>query len=408
MATKFEYRAKDSDGKVKKGTIEAPTQTAAATALRGKGLSPLSLSETVAASSGLKKEIKIPGLTDRVKAKDVAIFSRQFATMINAGLSLLRSLSILSAQTENKTLSDIIDLVKADVERGTSLSAAMEQHPKAFNQLYTAMVKAGEVGGVLDDTLLRLADTLESQVALRSKIKSAMMYPIAVFGLVIFIVAAMIIFVVPMFEALYADLGGELPAATKFLLFLSKLVTTYWWAVIIVTVGSLVAFKRWIATTGGRATFDAIKLKLPIFGNLIHKTAIARFSHTLAALTKTGVPILQAMDIVSDTAGNAVVARAVQDVKASVAEGESIAAPLKDHPVFPPMVVQMIAVGEETGALDTMLEKVGDFYDSEVEAMVEGLTSLIEPLLIVVLGATVGGMLIALYMPMFNIVNLVQ
>lgn len=408
MATTFEYRAKDSDGKVKKGTIEAQTQTAAATALRGKGLSPLSLSETAAANSGLKKEIKIPGLTDRVGGKDVAIFSRQFATMINAGLSLLRSLSILSDQTENKALSDIIDLVKADVERGTSLSAAMEQHPKAFNQLYTAMVKAGEVGGVLDDTLLRLADTLEAQVALRSKIKSAMMYPIAVFGLVIFIVAAMIIFVVPMFEALYADLGGELPGATKFLLLLSKLVTTYWWAVIIVSVGSLVSFKKWIATTGGRSTFDALKLKLPIFGNLIHKTAIARFSHTLAALTKTGVPILQAMDIVSDTAGNAVVARAVQDVKASVAEGESIAAPLKDHPVFPPMVVQMIAVGEETGALDTMLEKVGDFYDSEVEAMVEGLTSLIEPLLIVVLGATVGGMLIALYMPMFNIVNLVQ
>ncbi len=408
MATTFEYRAKDSDGKVKKGTIEASTQTAAATALRGKGLSPLSLSETAAANSGLKKEIKIPGLTDRVKAKEVAIFSRQFATMINAGLSLLRSLSILSDQTESKALADIIDLVKADVERGTSLSAAMEQHPKAFNQLYTAMVKAGEVGGVLDDTLLRLADTLEAQVALRSKIKSAMMYPIAVFGLVIFIVAAMIIFVVPMFEALYADLGGELPGATKFLLLLSKLVTTYWWAVIIVSVGSLVSFKRWIATTGGRSTFDAIKLKVPIFGNLIHKTAIARFSHTLAALTKTGVPILQAMDIVSDTAGNAVVARAVQDVKASVAEGESIAAPLRDHPVFPPMVVQMIAVGEETGALDTMLEKVGDFYDSEVESMVEGLTSLIEPLLIVVLGATVGGMLIALYMPMFNIVNLVQ
>ena len=408
MATTFEYRAKDSDGKVKKGTIDASTQTAAATALRGKGLSPLSLSETAPANSGLKKEIKIPGLTDRVKAKDVAIFSRQFATMINAGLSLLRSLSILSDQTENKALSEIIDLVKADVERGTSLSAAMEQHPKAFNQLYTAMVKAGEVGGVLDDTLLRLADTLEAQVALRSKIKSAMMYPIAVFGLVIFIVAAMIIFVVPMFEALYADLGGELPGATKFLLLLSKIVTTYWWAVIIISVSSLVAFKRWIATTGGRSTFDAIKLKLPIFGNLIHKTAIARFSHTLAALTKTGVPILQAMDIVSDTAGNAVVARAVQDVKASVAEGESIAAPLRDHPVFPPMVVQMIAVGEETGALDTMLEKVGDFYDSEVESMVEGLTSLIEPLLIVVLGATVGGMLIALYMPMFNIGNLVQ
>ncbi len=408
MATTFEYRAKDADGKLKKGTIDAASQSAAASALRGKGLNPMSLSEQANANAGLKKEIKIPGFSDRVKAKEVAIFSRQFATMINAGLSLLRSLSILADQTESKALVVIINAVKADVERGTSLSAAMEQHPRAFNQLYTAMVRAGEVGGVLDDTLLRLADTLEAQVALRSKIKSAMMYPMAVFGLVIFIVAAMIIFVVPMFEALYADLGGELPGATKFLLLISKIVTTYWWAVIIISVGSFVGFKKWIATKAGRSTFDAIKLKLPIFGNLIHKTAIARFSHTLAALTKTGVPILQAMDIVSDTAGNAVVARAVQDVKASVAEGESISAPLNNHPVFPAMVVQMIAVGEETGALDTMLEKVGDFYDSEVQSMVEGLTSLIEPLLIVVLGATVGGMLIALYMPMFNIVNLVQ
>jgi len=408
MATTFEYRAKDADGKVKKGTIDAASQSAAASALRGKGMNPMSLSEQASANAGLKRDIKIPGFSDRVKAKEVAIFSRQFATMINAGLSLLRSLSILADQTESKALVVIINAVKADVERGTSLSVAMEQHPKAFNQLYTAMVRAGEVGGVLDDTLLRLADTLESQVALRSKIKSAMMYPMAVFGLVIFIVAAMIIFVVPMFEALYADLGGELPGATKFLLLISKIVTTYWWAVIIISVGSFVGFKKWIATKAGRSTFDAIKLKLPIFGNLIHKTAIARFSHTLAALTKTGVPILQAMDIVSDTAGNAVVARSVQDVKTSVAEGESISAPLNNHPVFPSMVVQMIAVGEETGALDTMLEKVGDFYDSEVQSMVEGLTSLIEPLLIVVLGATVGGMLIALYMPMFNIVNLVQ
>lgn len=407
MATTFAYRAKDSDGKIKKGTIEASTQTAAASALRDKGLNPTSVEEQGEKGSALQSDINIPGITDRVGARDVAIFSRQFATMINAGLSLLRSLSILADQTENKTLAKTIIEVKGDVERGTSLSAAMEKHPKSFNQLYTAMVKAGEVGGVLDDTLVRLADTLEAQVALRSKIKSAMMYPIAVFGLVIMIVTAMLLFVVPMFEALYADLGGELPAATKVLLLISTIVTGYWWLVMILSIGGWFGFKAWIKTDSGRAMFDAIKLKLPIFGNLIHKTAIARFSHTLAALTKTGVPILQAMDIVSDTAGNAVVARAVQDVKASVAEGESIAAPLDAHPVFPPMVVQMIAVGEETGALDTMLEKVGDFYDSEVEAMVEGLTSLIEPLLIVVLGATVGGMLIALYMPMFNIVELI-
>jgi type IV pilus assembly protein PilC len=284
----------------------------------------------------------------------------------------------------------------------------MEKHPKAFNQLYTSMVKAGEIGGVLDDTLIRLADTLESQVELRAKIKSAMMYPVAVFGLVVMIVAAMLMFIVPMFEDLYADLGGELPVPTKMLLAVSGIVTSYWWALLIGTVGFVVLFRRWIATESGRATFDKIKLKMPIFGNLVHKTAIARFSHTLASLTKTGVPILQAMDIVAETSGNAVVSAAVLDVKASVREGESIAGPLEEHDVFPPMVVQMIAVGEETGALDTMLEKIGSFYDQEVQTMVDGLTSLIEPLLIVVLGATVGGMLISLYMPMFNVINLID
>jgi type IV pilus assembly protein PilC len=328
--------------------------------------------------------------------------------MINAGLSLLRALSILAEQTPNKAFSRLIIEVKNDVERGTSLSAAMEKHPKAFNQLYTSMVKAGEIGGVLDDTLIRLADTLESQVELRAKIKSAMMYPVAVFGLVVMIVAAMLMFIVPMFEDLYADLGGELPVPTKMLLAVSGIVTSYWWALLIGTVGFVVLFRRWIATESGRATFDKIKLKMPIFGNLVHKTAIARFSHTLASLTKTGVPILQAMDIVAETSGNAVVSAAVLDVKASVREGESIAGPLEEHDVFPPMVVQMIAVGEETGALDTMLEKIGSFYDQEVQTMVDGLTSLIEPLLIVVLGATVGGMLISLYMPMFNVINLID
>ncbi|MDH3308050.1 MAG: type II secretion system F family protein [Acidimicrobiia bacterium] len=405
MATTFAYKVKDKEGNVHTGEMEASSQAKVANALRDKGYQPVVIEEMK--DSALKKEIHIPGITDRISYKEIALFSRQFATMINAGLSLLRSLSILADQTDNNTFGKVILDIKADVERGTSLSAAMEQHPKAFSPLYTSMVKAGEVGGVLDDTLLRLADTLEAQVALRSKIKSAMMYPIAVFGLVILIVTAMLIFVVPMFEALYDDLGGSLPLPTQILLVVSGILTKFWYIVVVVSGGTYFLFRRWIKTTSGRSTFDAIKLKLPIFGNLIHKTAIARFSHTLAALTKTGVPILQAMDIVSDTAGNAVVARAVQAVKASVSEGESIAEPLLQHPVFPPMVVQMISVGEETGALDTMLEKVGDFYDAEVEAMVEGLTSLIEPLLIVVLGATVGGMLISLYMPMFNIVNLI-
>jgi type IV pilus assembly protein PilC len=406
MATTFTYKVRDSAGKVHDGEMEASTSGAVAKALRDKGFTPITVEQKT--TSAMQKEIHIPGLTDRIKVKDVAVFSRQFATMINSGLSLLRSLSILALQTDNKALAKVIGEVKAKVETGASLSEAMAEHPKAFNTLYVSMVKAGEVGGVLDETLLRLSSTIEAQVELRQKIKSAMMYPTAVMGLVVLIVTAMLIFIVPMFENLYADLGGELPVPTKALLALSSVITTYWWAAISVAFGSIYGFKRWIATTDGRATFDKIKLKLPIFGSLIHKTAIARFSHTMAALTRTGVPILQAMDIVAETSGNAVVAAAVKDVQASIKEGESLAAPLADHDVFPPMVVQMMAVGEETGALDTMLEKVGEFYDREVEAMVEGLTSLIEPLLIVVLGATVGGMLVALYLPMFNVINLID
>jgi type IV pilus assembly protein PilC len=298
--------------------------------------------------------------------------------------------------------------VKASVEKGSSLSQALEKHPKVFPRLYTSMVKSGEVGGVLDETLERLALTLEAQVELRGQVKSAMMYPVAVFGLVIFIVIAMLLFVVPMFESMFADFGAELPLPTRMLMSLSVIFTTYWYLAVGGTVGLVYGFKRWIATDRGRSRFDAIKLKVPIFGKLIHKTALARFSHTMAALTRTGVPILMAMDIVAETSGNAVVARAVHSVQASVKEGESIAEPLSNHPVFPPMVVQMMAVGEETGALDIMLEKLGDFYDREVKVMVEGLTSLIEPLLVVILGATVGGMLLALYLPIFNVITLIE
>ncbi len=406
MSATYVYKVRDNSGAIHDGEMEGSSQSAVARALRDKGFTPITVDEKT--TSALQKDLKIPGLSDRIKIKQVAVFSRQFATMINSGLSLLRSLSILADQTDSSALAKVILEVKAKVEQGASLSAAMEAHPKAFSKLYVSMVKAGEVGGVLDETLLRLADTIEAQVELRAKIKSAMMYPTAVMGLVVLIVTAMLIFIVPMFENLYADLGGELPVPTKLLLAISAFLTKYWYLAGILTFGTLFGFKRWIATDGGRARFDAIKLKLPIFGPLVHKTAIARFSHTLSALTRTGVPILQAMDIVAETSGNAVVARAVTDVQSSIKEGESIAAPLMNHSIFPPMVVQMMAVGEETGALDTMLEKVGIFYDKEVEAMVEGLTSLIEPLLIVVLGATVGGMLVALYLPMFNVINLIN
>ena len=407
MATStYSYKVKDKAGKLHDGEMQASSQSAVAKALRDRGFVPVRVEEKK--SSTLQMEIKIPGLSGRIKVKEVSVFSRQFATMINSGLSLLRSLTILAEQTPNRAFRDVILEVKADVEKGSSLSQALEQHPKVFPRLYSSMVKSGEVGGVLDETLERLALTLEAQVELRSQVKSAMMYPAAVFGLVIFIVIAMLLFVVPMFESMFADFGAELPLPTRMLMSLSAIFTTYWYIAIGGTVGVIYGFKRWIATEGGRSRFDAIKLKMPIFGKLVHKTALARFSHTLAALTRTGVPILMAMDIVAETSGNAVVARAVHSVQASVKEGESIAEPLSDHPVFPPMVVQMMAVGEETGALDTMLEKVGDFFDREVKTMVEGLTSLIEPLLVVILGATVGGMLLALYLPIFNVITLID
>lgn len=387
------------------GQIEADSQIAVASKLRQMGYAPLLIQEQK--SKVGNKELRMPWKSG-VKGKDLAVFSRQFATMINSGLSLLRSLNILAEQTDNKILASAIADVRNDVERGTSLSASMARHPKIFNRLYVAMIRAGEIGGVLDSVLLRVADNLEKEVALKQKIKSAMTYPVVVFALVLIIVSAMLLFVVPMFQNLYKDLGGTLPLPTRVLILLSNLMKTVWYLIGAGLVGGMVAFKKWIATERGRSIWDAVKLKLPVFGDLVHKTALSRFSRTLSVLLKSGVPILQSLDIVQETSGNEVVAKATRDVQASVKEGESIAKPLERHAVFPAMVVQMIAVGEETGALDTMLAKISDFYDQEVEATVDALTSLIEPLLIAVMGLAVGGMVIALYMPMFNIINLIK
>jgi len=343
-----------------------------------------------------------------VKLKDVAVFSRQFATMINSGLSLLRALSILAEQTESKVLAAIANEVRLDVEKGSSLSAALAKHPKAFSRLYVAMVRAGEIGGVLDTVLVRLADTIEKQVELRRKVKSAMTYPAVVAFLVFAIVTAMLLFIIPMFQDLYSELGGTLPAPTQLLLNVSAFSRKFWWLIFAVEGGAVFAFRRWINSEDGRKRWDALKLRMPIFGPLVRKTALARFSRTLSALVRSGVPILESLDIVAETAGNHVVAEAVRDTQQAVKGGDPLARRLEEHPVFPPMVVQMMSVGEETGALDEMLDKIADFYDQEVEAAVDALTSLIEPLLIVVMGAAVGSMVIALYMPMFNIIKLIK
>ena len=403
MPETFTYKARDRSGNLVNGTLQADNEGLVLQRLREMGYTPLEASKK---SKGMNLEINLrPG---RVKLKEIAIFSRQFATMVNSGLPILRALAILADQTESKELASVLTVVRLDVEQGSSLSGAMTKHPKAFNDLYIAMVKSGETGGVLDDVLLRLADEIEKEVHLRQKIKSAMTYPIAVVGLVLLIMSAMLLFVVPQFQSIYGELGGTLPLPTRVLLGMSTMFKKYWWVVLAGTIGFFQFLKRYKKTERGRMQIDAFKLRVPIFGNLFHKSALSRFSSTLGMLLKSGVPILQALDIVVDTVNNRVISKAVVDVQNSVREGESIAKPLSKHAVFPPMVVQMLAVGEETGQVDTMLSKVAIFYDNEVEAMVDALTSLIEPILIAVIGGCVGAAVIALYMPMFNIIKLIQ
>lgn len=405
MPETFQYKVKDKSGKLVEGSLEAENAQLVVSKLRSMGYVPIEIQQQ--GGTSLQRDLKLP-FSDRIKLKDVAVFSRQFATMINSGLSLLRSLSILAEQTESKPLAEVANQVRMDVEKGSSLSQAMSKHPKAFNRLYVSMVRAGEVGGALDSVLMRLADTIEKQVELRRKVKSAMTYPLVVAILVLTIVTAMLLFVIPMFQGIYKELGGTLPAPTQFLINISKICRKFWYLIFLVEIGGAFAFRRWINSEEGRKQWDAIKLKVPIFGKLVRKTALARFSRTLSALVRSGVPILESLDIVAETAGNYVVATAVRETQAAVKRGDPLSKKLEDHPVFPPMVVQMIAVGEETGALDEMLDKIADFYDQEVEATVDALTSLIEPLLIVVMGVCVGGMIISLYLPMFNIIKLIK
>ncbi|TMK29599.1 MAG: type II secretion system F family protein [Actinobacteria bacterium] len=403
MPTTYEYKVRDRAGNLVSGQLIGDSEGLVMTKLREMGMTPI---EVKKAKAGLKMEINLrPG---HVKMKDLAVFSRQFATMVNSGLPILRALSILGDQTENKELQKVLVQVRLDVEQGASLSGAMDKHPKAFSDLYVAMVKAGETGGVLDNVLLRLADNIEKEVELRRKVKSAMTYPVVVVMLVGLIMSAMLLFVVPQFKSIYAQLGGTLPVPTQILLTASNAVRTYWYVFALFFFGVSFGFRRYKKTDRGRAQVDAVKLKVPVFGSLFHKTALARFSSTLGMLLRSGVPILQALDIVADTVNNKVISRAVGDVQGAVREGESMAKPLSKHGVFPPMVVQMLAVGEETGAVDTMLDKVADFYNSEVSASVDALTSLIEPLMIAIVGGAVGAAVIALYMPMFNIIKLIK
>jgi type IV pilus assembly protein PilC len=402
MADTFQYKVRDRAGNVTSGSLVADSESLVLARLREQGLTPLDVQRQ---KRGIG-QIEFGG--KKVKLKQIAVFSRQFATMVNSGLPILRALAILAEQTENKELARVLGEARLDVEQGASLSGALAKHDHVFNNLYVSMVRAGETGGSLDATLLRIAEMIEREVLLRGKIKSAMTYPIAVVALVVLIMSAMLLFVVPQFKGIYGQLGGTLPLPTRALLFVSDAFKSYWY----VFVGGLLLarfmFRRWKRTDRGREAVDAFKLRVPVFGSLFHKTALSRFSSTFAMLLRSGVPILQALEIVSDTVNNKVIGKAIADVQISVRDGESIAKPLTKYPVFPPMVVQMISVGEETGQVDTMLEKIAQFYDQEVEASVDALTSLIEPILIAIIGACVGAAVVALYMPMFNIIKLIK
>jgi type IV pilus assembly protein PilC len=405
-ATKFEYQVRDKAGKTISGSLEAPSQQAVAAKLREMGYAPVSITE--AKESALSKDLSIPGFAKKVKTEDLAVFSRQFATMINSGVSLIRALNILAEQTENPKLAEIITEIRDDVEEGQALSDSVAKHPDTFPKLYVAMVKAGETAGMLDAVLLRVADTMEKDLALKRKIKSALTYPVVVLIMAVVLTGVMLVFIVPTFVGMFESLGGELPLPTRVLMLASSILTSFWYVVMFVPILAWQGFKQARKQENVRFQLDRIKLKAPVFGDLFHKIALSRFSRNLGTLLRAGVPILQALEITADTVNNGVIGNATNDVKMSVKEGESVAAPLSQHAVFPPMVVQMLAVGEETGAMDEMLVKISDFYDDEVTAMTESLTAMLEPLMIGVLGGIVGAMVIALYMPMFAIFDLIQ
>lgn len=401
----FEYKVRDRAGALKTGKLDAETQAQVVTKLKGMGYAPLSITQS---NSGMSKELKIPGFgKKKVKLKDLAVFSRQFATMINSGLSLLRSLSILTEQTESKELATVLGLVRNDIEAGSSLSVGMAKHPDVFPPLMVNMCRAGEVGGFLDMVLMQIASNYEAEVKLKGKVKAAMTYPVVVFIIAILAVIGMLLFIVPVFVGLFAGFDAQLPAPTRFLVFLSGLMKFLAPLGVIGLIAFSAVWPKVKRKDGVRNVVDPLKLKLPVFGLLFQKIALARFARNLGTMMKSGVPILQSLDIVASTTGSIVLERAIRDVQESVRTGESLAQPLTKHPVFPPMVVQMMAVGEDTGALDTMLHKISEFYDQEVEATTEALTALIEPIMIVVIGGIIGAMIVALYMPIFSLMNVV-
>lgn len=398
----YKWVARNRRGKTVKGELEAANEKAAQFQLKRRNL-------TVQKIKLKPKDIfeNIPFLQPKVKPKDVVVFTRQFSTMIDAGLPLVQGLTILAQQTENRTLKGILKDITKEVEGGSSLAEAMKKHPKIFDALYVNLVDAGEVGGILDTILHRLADYMEKLEKLKKRVRSALTYPAIVVAIAILVIAVILIFVIPVFEELFKGAGAALPAPTQLVVALSRLVKNYFHFMIIGMALLGFAVQRYRKTKKGRRVTDSLLLKLPIFGPLLKKVAIARFTRTLGTMVTSGVPILNALDIVARTSGNVILEEVIYEVRASIAEGQTIAEPLSENDIFPPMVVQMIAVGEATGALDTMLGKIAEFYDDEVDAAVETLTTLLEPLLMLFLGGAIGGMVISMYLPIFKLAGVI-
>ena len=390
----FSYSARNVSGALTQGTVDLPTREEVVGHLRKQKLIPVKIEEKKAAF-----DLGSITLGNPVKTRDIVIFTRQFATMINSGLPLVQSLDILARQTENKTLAKVIVDVQHDVESGNTLADALRKHPKTFTDLFVNMVAAGEVGGILDVILLRLATFLEKNDALARKIKGAMVYPGVIFTVAIGAVATLLIVVIPTFQNMFASAGVALPGPTRFVIFLSEMLQSYWYLFLAVIFGGLTLIRTYYKTDNGELVIDRMLLNAPVIGNLLRKTAVARFTRTLGTLIASGVSILEGLEITARTAGNRVIHDAVMESRRSIAGGETISEPLKRAEVFPPMVVSMINVGEQTGGLDEMLTKIADFYDEEVDQAVEALLSAMEPIMIVFLGGIVGGMIVAMYLP---------
>jgi type IV pilus assembly protein PilC len=402
MAT-YVFKAMDFAGAPARGEVDAESKQAVADQLKARGLVVLDIADKAGS-----KEINID-LVRRVRPRDLTVMTRQLSTMVSSGMGILRALYVLEVQTQSKLLRETLVAVRKDVEAGLAMSDALERHPKVFNPLYVAMVRAGESGGLLESALLRVADQLEKDDSLRRQVKAAMVYPGVIITFAGLILVALVAFIVPVFAKVFHDFHGKLPAITQFTVALSDAMTGYWYLFIAAAVGLVVGFQKWRKSSWGRPQWDAFRLRIPLkIGDTVQKVALARWSRTLSALFSAGVPILEAIEITGRTSGNVVVERAMDGVLESVKRGGTLAEPLKDSPVFPSMVTHMIGVGEETGAIDTMLSKVADFYEDEVDAAVKAMTSILEPAMILIVGGIAGFIVISMYLPMFKVYDQIK